>query len=62
MSVRYGLLALTAVLMLVDFYLISIVAPTDAVLGHVQRIFYFHVPMAIMSFLAFFIVFLASII
>ncbi len=62
MNVRSGLLALTAVLMLVDFYLISMVAPTDSVLGHVQRIFYFHVPMAIMSFLAFFVVFLASII
>ena len=36
------------------------IAPTDAVLGHVQRIFYFHVPIAIMSFLAFFLVFIAS--
>ncbi len=48
--------------MLADLYLIFMVAPTDAVLGHIQRVFYFHVPIAIMSFLAFFIVFLASII
>ena len=53
--------ALGAVLMLVDLYLIFMVAPTDSVLGHVQRVFYFHVPIAIMSFLAFFLVFAFSI-
>ena len=52
---------LTGVLMLVNLYMIFMVAPTDAVLGHVQRIFYFHVPMAIVSFAAFLVVFLASI-
>lgn len=51
----------TLVLMLVNLYLIFMVAPTDAVLGHVQRIFYFHVPIAVVSFLAFFVVFVASI-
>lgn len=56
-----GLLILTAVLMLVNLYLIFMVAPTDAVLGHVQRIFYFHVPVAVVSFLAFFVVFIGSI-
>ena len=61
MSPRHGLLALAMVLMLVDLYLISMVAPTDSVLGHVQRVFYFHVPIAVMSFLAFFLVFIASI-
>ena len=55
------LLVLTAVLMLVNLYLIFVVAPTDAVLGEVQRIFYFHVPIAVVSFLAFFVVFVASI-
>ena len=55
------LLILTGVLMLVNLYLIFLVAPTDAVLGEVQRIFYFHVPIAIVSFLAFFVVFVASI-
>ena len=55
------LAVLGAGLMLVNVYLIFMVAPTDSVLGHVQRVFYFHVPMAIMSFLAFFLVFVASI-
>ncbi len=56
-----GLLILTAALMLANLYLIFMTAPTDAVLGPVQRIFYFHVPIAIVSFLAFFVVFVASI-
>ena len=57
-----GVLAiLTGILMLVNVYLIFLVAPTDAVLGEVQRIFYFHVPIAIVSFVAFFVVFVASI-
>jgi heme exporter protein C len=34
--------------------------PTEATMGIVQRIFYFHVPSAITSFLAFFVAFLAS--
>ena len=49
------------ILMLVDVYLIFLVAPTDSVLGHVQRVFYFHVPMAIMSFLSFFLVLIGSV-
>lgn len=62
LSVLPGYLAvLGAGLMLADVYLIFMVAPTDSVLGHVQRVFYFHVPIAIMSFLAFFVVFVASI-
>ena len=47
--------------MSVNVYLIFMVAPTDAGLGNVQRVFFFHVPMAIMSFLAFGVVFVASI-
>ncbi|MFQ5766790.1 MAG: cytochrome c biogenesis protein [Acidobacteriota bacterium] len=35
--------------------------PTEATMGIVQRIFYFHVPAAITSFLAFFVAFCASI-
>ena len=50
-----------AVLMVIDLYLIFMWAPTDAILGHVQRIFYFHVPIAWVAFLAFFIVFVSSI-
>ena len=59
-SLKTALTAITGVMMLVDLYLIFMVAPTDSVLGHVQRVFYFHVPIAIMSFLAFFIVFIGS--
>ena len=55
------LVGLGLVLMLVNVYLIFMVAPTDAVLGNVQRVFYFHVPIAIMSFLGFFLVFIASV-
>ena len=55
------LLVVTGILMVVNLYLIFQVAPTDAVLGDVQRVFYFHVPIAIVSFIAFFVVFVASI-
>ena len=59
-SVRTTLAVITGVMMLINLYFIFMVAPTDSVLGHVQRVFYFHVPIAIMSFLAFFVVFIAS--
>ena len=52
---------ITALLMVVTLYLIFAVAPTDANLGNIQRVFYLHVPIALMSFLAFFIVFVGSI-
>lgn len=58
---RLWLLLLTAVLMLADGYLIFMVAPTDAVLGHVQRIFYVHVPTALVSYLGFLVCGAASI-
>ena len=54
------LAVLGLVLMTINMYLIFLVAPTDIVLGHIQRIFYIHVPMAILSFLCFFIVFIGS--
>lgn len=59
-SVKTSLAVITGVMMFVNLYLIFMVAPTDAELGHVQRVFYFHVPIAIMSFLAFFVVFAGS--
>ena len=59
-SLKTTFALITGVLMLIDLYFIFMVAPTDAVLGHVQRVFYFHVPIAIMSFFAFFLVFIAS--
>jgi heme exporter protein C len=42
-------------------YLVFLYVPTEATMGVVQRIFYFHVPVAWVAFLAFFIVFLGSI-
>ncbi len=60
----YGELLLnTGVLlsMIVNLYLIFQFAPTEQAMGHIQRIFYFHVPCAWVSFLAFFVVFVASI-
>ena len=60
LSLKTVLAIITAVMMLVDLYFIFMVAPTDSVLGHVQRVFYFHVPIAIMSFAAFFVVFIGS--
>jgi len=59
-TLKTALAVITGVMMLVDLYFIFMVAPTDSVLGHVQRVFYFHVPIAIMSFLAFFVVFIGS--
>ena len=60
-DLRGYLVVLGGMMMLADLYLIFRVAPTDAILGDIQRVFYFHVPIAVMSFLAFFVVFLASI-
>lgn len=55
------LLGVSTVLMLVALYMVFIFVPTDAETGIVQRIFYFHVPLAWIAFLAFFIVFGCSI-
>lgn len=52
-DLRLWLLALAGTLTIVDGYLIFVVAPTDLVLGHIQRIFYIHVPISILSFLGF---------
>ena len=42
-------------------YLAFVYAPTEAIQGDVQRIFYFHVPLAWLAYLAFFVVFCGSI-
>jgi heme exporter protein C len=55
------LAGLVILLMTFNLFLIFIVAPTDAVLGDIQRIFYIHVPIAVISFVAFFVVFIGSI-
>lgn len=55
------LLGLTTIAMIVTMYLIFIWVPTEEEMGVVQRIFYLHVPLAWLAFLAFFIVFIGSI-
>jgi heme exporter protein C len=55
-----GLLALLAVL--VGLYLAFSYAPADALQGDVQRIMYMHVPTAWVAFLAFFVVFVSSLV
>ncbi len=44
----------------IALYMALFYAPREVTMGDVQRIFYFHVPSAWVGFLAFFIVFLAS--
>lgn len=55
------LLGLSFLLMIAALYLVFIYVPTEATMGVVQRIFYFHVPVAWVAFLAFFVVFVGSI-
>jgi heme exporter protein C len=57
-----AILILWFALMLASLYLIFVKVATEASMGVVQRIFYFHIPLAWNAFLAFFIVFLFSII
>ena len=45
----------------IGLYMALFYAPTEKTMGDVQRIFYFHVPSAWIGFLAFFVVFVASI-
>jgi heme exporter protein C len=55
------LLGLSTALMLAALYMVFIFVPSDAETGVIQRIFYFHVPLAWIAFLAFFVVFGCSI-
>lgn len=54
-----GVIALS--LIIISLYLVFVYAPTEAHMGHVQRIFYYHVSFAWTCFLAFFVTFIASI-
>jgi heme exporter protein C len=56
------LLGLGFVLMMAALFMVFIYVPTEKHTGVVQRIFYFHVPVAWVSFLAFFVTFIASIV
>ncbi|MFQ6078640.1 MAG: cytochrome c biogenesis protein [Thermodesulfobacteriota bacterium] len=51
----------TLAAMLVALYAIFLYAPIEKTMGIIQKIFYFHVSSAFLSFFAFFIVFVASI-
>jgi len=55
------LLGVSALLMVAALYMVFIYVPTDVETGIIQRIFYFHVPLAWVAFLAFFVVFIGSI-
>lgn len=60
-SPRVALAALTAALIVSALVAAFIIAPPEMEMGDVQRIFYFHVASAWTAFLAFFVVFLASV-
>lgn len=47
--------------MIANLYLIFMFVSEERTMGHVQKIFYFHVPAAWVSFIAFFVVFVNSI-
>ena len=54
------LLGLTFVVMTAALFLVFVYVPTEQEMGVVQRIFYFHVPLAWVAFLAFTVVFVCS--
>ena len=56
-----ALLGVSALIMVAALYMVFIYVPTDVETGIIQRIFYFHVPLAWVAFLAFFVVFTGSI-
>ncbi len=60
---RWGavLIAATALMGAISLVMVVGYAPTERVQGIVQRIFYFHVPMAWTAYLAFFVVLVSSI-
>jgi heme exporter protein C len=55
------LAGLSALAMLAAIYAALVYAPTERLMGPLQRIFYFHVPTAMVAFLAFGVTFVASI-
>ena len=59
--IKKGLFVTSGAMMLVILYLIFIWVPTERNLGVSQRIFYFHVPIAWVGFLAFFFVLMGSV-
>ncbi len=57
-----ALSGLSAVLIVAAQALVFLYAPTEATMGHVQRIFYFHVSAAWVGFFAFFVTFVSSVV
>jgi heme exporter protein C len=53
--------ALAVLVIATALYMALFYAPTERTMGDAQRIFYFHVPSAWVGFLAFFVVFIASV-
>jgi len=60
-AVPLWMLCLTAALVLVQLYLIFVWVSTEATMGIIQRIFYFHVPAAMAAFVGCFVGGIASI-
>src|SRR4030081_3294222 len=60
--IRWTWLAGTLALLGEGFHQAMYVAPTEATMGNIQRIFYWHFPSAMMTFLFFFVSFIASIV
>jgi len=58
---NYALLALTLLSMLASIWAVFIYAPTELVMGHIQRIFYFHMGSVWVATVAFVTVFISSI-
>ena len=55
------LLGITFLSLMTALYAVFIYAPREAVMGIVQKIFYFHLASALVAFLAFFVVFISGI-
>jgi heme exporter protein C len=53
---------LSTLLILTALFMVFVYVPADAAQGNIQRIFYFHVPVAWIAFLSFFVTFVAGII
>lgn len=60
-AIIFFLHSITFILILIALWMVFIYAPIEAKMGIVQKIFYFHLGSAIAGFLAFFIVFIFSI-
>ncbi len=56
-----ALVLVTAVMTLLSIYMIFMFAPMEKVMGAPQKIFYFHVPIAISCYIGFFITFAGSV-